>query len=223
MDIKMNPDVNMKTELTKVISGIEDLFSVEVNISKEPTDLRSFIEAHAFLRPNFEHKDMSEEIKLVFDEWYRHGYITLTLTMHNGAGGMSLFSRGVRFNINQSVKKKDAHGENGDALSKDLRAFVRSIIREWKKEAERRNDANGRSWATEIIRDAMSAYPAERKRIEEFGENISANMSSSHIYKISVDVKNSNEIDQVNLDLSLSLKNIDNDKLKAIMALIQQI
>ncbi len=219
MNARTNTDVNMKTELNKAISGIEDLFSVELNISKEPSDLRSFIEGHAFLRP----KDMGEEIKSVFDQWYSVGYITLALTMHNGIGGMSLFIRGVRFNINQSVKKKDAHGENGDALSKDLRAFVRSIIREWKKEAERRNDANGRSWATEIIRDAMSAYPAERKRIEEFGENISANMSSSHIYKISVDVKNSNEIDQVNLDLSLSLKNIDNDKLKAIMALIQQI
>jgi len=219
MNARTNTDVNMKTELNKAISGIEDLFSVELNISKEPSDLRSFIEGHAFLRP----KDMGEEIKSVFDQWYSVGYITLALTMHNGIGGMSLFIRGVRFNINQSVKKKDAHGENGDALSKDLRAFVRSIIREWKKEAERRNDANGRSWATEIIRDAMSAYPAERKRIEEFGENISANMSSSHIYKISVDVKKSNEIDQVNLDLSLSLKNIDNDKLKAIMALIQQI
>jgi hypothetical protein len=223
MDIKMNPDINMKTELTKAISGIEDLFSVEVNISKEPSDLRSLVEAHAFLRPNFEHKDMGEEIKSVFDKWYENGYLTLCLTMHNGLTGMSLFIRGVRFHIDQSVKKKDAHGENGDVLSKDLRAFVRSIIREWKKEAERRNDAKGRSWATETIRDAMSAYPAERKRIEEFGENISANMSSSHISKISVDVKKSKDIDQVNLDLSLSLKNIDNDKLKAIMALIQQI
>lgn len=219
----MNQKIDMKSELTKAISGIDDLFSVELKLSKDLGNVSSVIEAHAFLKPKFEHKDMGEEIKAVFDGWYKDGYVTLKLTMHNGIGGLSLFIRGVRFNINQSVKRKDAHGENGDAISKDVRAFVRSMIREWRKEAERRNDAKGRAWAANTIKSAIDAYPCERKRIEEYGENVTANIVSSHLSRLSVDIKRSKETEQVNLDLSLSLKNIDNDKLKAIMALIQQI
>ncbi|HDX8425988.1 TPA: hypothetical protein RQN23_000664 [Aeromonas veronii] len=206
-------EVELRNALAYVLLQVNDIFRTEVGQSEfSLSSLKAFVS----LTPNFGHKDFTEGMKDVFHDWYRDFNFMIEFTLYKD----SLFLRAVRKPIHQSSGKKDIHFSDVNDAANGVRTFLKGVIREWKKESQKRAKEKKNSWIGQTIEAKFNDVGCVSSEPGKVAVNKIKN-ENAPFNSIKFEAVPSTSSDRVSLELSISVAEITPEKLERILNAIK--
>jgi hypothetical protein len=206
-------EVERRNALSYVLLQVNDIFRSEVRKSDfEMSSLKTYVS----FTPNFGHKDFTEGMKEVFHDWYEKFDFLIEFTIYKD----SIFLRSVCKPIHQSSGKKDIHFSDVKDAANGVRTFLKGIVREWKKESQKRSKEKKNSWVGSSIESELneigciSNWPGKILVSKIKGDGVPFN-------SIEFESLISATSDRASLKLSISVDDITPDKLERILKAIK--
>ncbi|MFM5295151.1 hypothetical protein ACEUAI_13095 [Aeromonas veronii] len=206
-------ETERRNALAYVLIQINDIVRAEMRQSD--FHLNTLRASVSFI-PNFGHKDFTQGMKDVFYDWYDRFEFMFEFTMHKD----SLFIRAVNKPSHQSSGKKDIHFSNINDAANGVRTFLKGVIREWKKESQKRAKEKKSSWIGQSIEEKLNDIGCVSNEPGKVAISKMKN-ENSPFNSINFEVTPSTSSDRVSLALSISVAEITPEKLDRILNAIK--
>lgn len=199
--------------LRKSLAEVSDIFSYALCAQTQRSGLLTI--AVDFV-PIFDERSIANGVKDVFDDWYTNDNrnFMVEFTIYD----QHVFIRTISPPIGQTTGKRDLKYNFEDGFGKKLRSFLIAARKNWENRADTISKEKKIRWAIDPF--GFDADDTDIARSDNHTVLVSSNDRDIRLEAIAKPISGDDE--NVILEMKLSFRHIDKDRIEKIAALINQ-